>query len=609
MPIRQLSSEVVRYIAAGEVVERPASVVKELVENAFDAGATGVRVAIQRGGLGAIRVTDDGGGIPAAELELAVTRHATSKLATADDLAHVATLGFRGEALASIGAVSHLEIVSRPPDTATGARLRMVGGEITDQGATGGPAGTTVTVRNLFYNVPARAAFQKSPTTEARHVITALGALALVRPDIALSLTNNGRDALQSPGTGDLLDAIAAVYGPEVAGRLVPLPALQERGRAVAGFTALPDEHRANRQYLAFLVNGRWVRSPFLAHAVAEAYRAMLPGGRHPVAVIRLDAPPEDVDVNVHPTKAEVRLRNERLAYGLVQRAIREALTAQDRATLPQWAGWSPDPASSRDSSPPMSGAAAGGRTSPPGPLSPMRRGGEGAASPFGAALASAAGAVRTEATVEEEAPSLLPDETVHQGHLQVLGQIAKTYIVAVGGTGLYLIDQHSAHERVLYEQLLREAADPAAESGDRSRQLLLAPEVVALSPTQHAWLEEHGEVLAELGFGLEPFGGQSWLVRAVPATLAQRSHTGTIAEVIDGALGREYGDGPVADRTRWSVACHGAVKSGDALTAAEMAEIIRQLEACDLGRTCPHGRPTMIHLSQDQLAREFGRH
>ena len=601
MPIRQLSPEVVRYIAAGEVVERPASVVKELVENAFDAGATGVRVAIQRGGLGAIRMTDDGGGIPAAELELAVTRHATSKLATADDLAHVATLGFRGEALASIGAVSHLEIVSRPPDAATGARLRMVGGEITDQGATGGPAGTTVTVRNLFFNVPARAAFQKSPTTEARHVITALGALALVRPDIALSLTNNGRDALQAPGTGDLLDAIAAVYGPEVAGRLVPLPALQERGRAVSGFTALPDEHRANRQYLAFLVNGRWVRSPFLAHAVAEAYRAMLPGGRHPVAVIRLDVPPDDVDVNVHPTKAEVRLRNEHLVYGLVQRAIREALTAQDRATLPQWAGWSPDPAPSGASSLPASEAATGGRPAP-------THRGEGAVSPFGAALASATGAVRTEATAEES-PSLLPDEAVPHGHLQVLGQIAKTYIVAVGGTGLYLIDQHSAHERVLYEQLLGEAADPAAESGDHSRQLLLAPEVVALSPAQHAWLEEHGEVLTELGFGLEPFGGQSWLVRAVPATLAQRSDTGTIAEVIDGALGREYGDGPVADRTRWSVACHGAVKAGDALTAAEMAEIIRQLEACDLGRTCPHGRPTMIHLSQDQLAREFGRH
>ena len=604
MPIRQLSPEVVRYIAAGEVVERPASVVKELVENAFDAGATGVRVAIQRGGLGAIRVTDDGGGIPAGELELAVTRHATSKLATAEDLAHVATLGFRGEALASIGAVSHLEIVSRPPDAATGARLRMVGGEITDQGATGGPAGTTITVRNLFYNVPARAAFQKSPTTEARHIITALGALALVRPDVALSLTNNGRDALQAPGTGDLLDAIAAVYGPEVAGRLVPLPALQERGRAVSGFTALPDEHRANRQYLAFLVNGRWVRSPFLAHAVAEAYRAMLPGGRHPVAVIRLDVPPEDVDVNVHPTKAEVRLRNERLVYGLVQRAIREALTAQDRATVPQWAGCSPEPAPSR-ASPPTSG---GGQASPPGPLSPMRRGGEGTAAPFGAALASAAGAVRTEATAEEGAPPLLPDEAVHQDRLQVLGQIAKTYIVAVGGTGLYLIDQHSAHERVLYEQLLREAADPVA-SGERNRQLLLAPEVVALSPAQHAWLEEHGEVLAELGFGLEPFGDQSWLVRAVPATLGQSSHTSTIAEVIDGALGREYGDGPMADRTRWSVACHGAVKAGDVLTAAEMAEIIRQLEACDLGRTCPHGRPTMIHLSQDQLAREFGRH
>ncbi|MAG35279.1 MAG: DNA mismatch repair protein MutL [Dehalococcoidia bacterium] len=601
MTIRQLSPEVVRYIAAGEVVERPASVVKELVENAFDAGATNVRVAIQRGGLGAIRVTDDGCGISADELELAVTRHATSKLATADDLVRVATLGFRGEALASIGAVSHLEIVSRPPDTATGARLRMVSGEITDQGATGGPAGTTVTVRNLFHNVPARAAFQKSATTEARHIITALGALALVRPDIAVSLTNNGRDALQAPGTGDLLDAISAVYGPEVAGRLVPLPALQDRGRTISGFTALPDEHRANRQYLAFLVNGRWVRSPFLVHAVAEAYRAMLPGGRHPVAVIRLDVPPDAVDVNVHPTKAEVRLRHERIVYGLVQHAIREALTAQDHTTLPQWTGWSPDATPGRPSPPTTSGSVSGFQTA-----HGHQR--DGAASPFGAALASASEAVRTEATAQEP-PPLLPAEALQPGRLQVLGQIGETYIVAADGSGLYLIDQHSAHERVLYEGLLREAADPTASSKDRDRQLMLSPDVVELSPSQHAWLEEHQGVLADLGFNLEPFGGQSWLMRAVPAALTQRSHTSTIAEVIDGALGREYGDGPVADRTRWSVACHSAVKAGDELTSAAMAKIIRQLEACDLGRTCPHGRPTMVHLSQAQLAREFGRH
>ena len=226
-----------------------------------------------------------------------------------------------------------------------------------------------------------------------------------------------------------------------------------------------------------------------------------------------------------------MRLRNERLVYGLVQRAVREALTAQDRATVPQWAGGSPDPAPSHPSSPPTSGAAASGRAAP------MRRD-EGASSSFGAALAAAAGGVRTAATAEEEPPALLPDEAVQQGQLQVLGQIAKTYIVAAGGTGLYLIDQHSAHERVLYEQLLREAADPAAESGERNRQLLLAPEVISFSSTQHAWLEEHGEVLAELGFGLEPFGEQSWLVRAVPATLGQRSHAGAIAEVIGRCVG-----------------------------------------------------------------------
>lgn len=603
MSIHQLSPDVIQQIAAGEVVERPASVVKELVENSFDAGATKVQVAIQRGGLGAIRVTDDGCGILPDELELAVKRHATSKLKTAGDLANIATLGFRGEALASIGAVSHLDIASRPADRVTGALLRMVGGTIADRGATGGAAGTTISVRNLFFNVPARAAFQKTASTEARHIITAVGALSLVRPDVALSLTNDGRDALQAPGTSNLFDAISAVFGPDVANRLVPLPATEERGRCISGFTALPDAHRANRQYMAFLINNRWVRSPFLAHAVADSYRAMLPGGRHPIAVIRLSVPSDDVDVNVHPTKVEVRLRNEGIIYRLVQQAIRQALINQNLATLPQWSSWRSDTGPSHRASSIRAGSTLEALSKYPGDQASKR-----SASPIGTVLASETETVRLE-SVTQETNRLIEDNALQPEQVRVLGQVAKTYIVAVDGKGLYLIDQHSAHERVIYEALLRESSDSTAPSGKENQQLMLSPEVIELSPTQHAWLDEHSLILTQLGFSLEHFGGQSWLMRALPTSLEQHSRISGLAEIIDGSIGTEYGDGPVADRTRWSIACHSAVKSGDELTLDGMTSIIRELEACDLGRTCPHGRPTMIHISGDQLAHEFGRH
>jgi len=326
--IRLLPPELVAKIAAGEVVERPASVVKELVENALDAGAGAVRVEIQRGGLGLIRVTDDGCGIPPEQMELAVRRHATSKLQAFDDLYRVRTLGFRGEALASAAAVSHLELTSRPGASGAGYALRLEGGAVVSQGPVGCPAGTAVTVRHLFYNVPARQAFQRSPAGESRQIVQLCQHLALTAPNVRLRLEVDGRQALQAPGNGNLQEALAAAYGAAAAGHMLALPEVEEEGTRVWGFCSGPEEHRNTRLYCTFAVNGRLVRSQMLTYAVEEAYHALLPGGRHPLAAVHLTVPPDDLDVNVHPTKIEVRFRQERLVFAVLRRALRRALSA-----------------------------------------------------------------------------------------------------------------------------------------------------------------------------------------------------------------------------------------------------------------------------------------
>jgi DNA mismatch repair protein MutL len=327
-PIRLLPPDLVAKIAAGEVVERPASVVKELVENALDAGASVIRIEIQRGGLQLIRVTDDGCGIPADEVGLAVCRHATSKLATLDDLARVRTLGFRGEALASIAAVARLELRSRARGATSGRLIRLEGGRVVEEAPAGGPEGTTVAVRQLFFNVPVRQAFQRSPAGEVRQIIALCNQLALTAPHVRLVLEVDGHVALKAPGNGQLRDAIAAAYGPSVAAHMLPLPEMEEEGVRVWGFCSGPEEHRNTRLYFTFVVNGRLVRSPMLSYALEEAYHALLPGGRHPLAAVHLAIAPEELDVNVHPQKTEIRFRRERLVFALVRDAVREALAA-----------------------------------------------------------------------------------------------------------------------------------------------------------------------------------------------------------------------------------------------------------------------------------------
>ncbi len=576
MPIHVLPPDVASQIAAGEVVERPASVVKELVENSIDAGARDIHVETQAGGKQLIRVRDDGCGIPAAEVELAFHRHSTSKLTSADDLTRITTLGFRGEALASIGAVSRVTLDTRAADEEVGARLRFEGGRVIERGGSVRAPGTTVTVEDLFFNVPARRKFLRSDRTERRHIDAWLTRYALAYPDLRLTVSHDGRVTFRSPGSGALRDVLIAVYGLEVGAAALEI--IADRPSAditVTGFVSPPSIHRAGRGFITLFVNGRWIQDASLTYAIVQAYQTLLPAGRYPLAVVMVHLPPADVDVNVHPTKAEVRFRDGDAVFRAVQRAVRYTLL--ERAPVPPA---SVQPAAGiesarRDRLAHLAPAARQLGLAQPAPV------GRGADIP----LESGA-----------EAGRLPP--------LRVIGQVRATYIVAEGPEGLYLIDQHAAHERVLFEKLLAERKRAAVPS-----QALLEPRPVELSPEAASLLMAHRETLASLGFRVEPFGGRTFLVRAVPALVADEEPQQVLEDL---ATALELGDEPLGEQIAESVArwvCkRAAIKAGQVLTVEEMEGLIRSLEQCASPRTCPHGRPTMIHLSVSRLAHEFGR-
>jgi len=589
MPIRVLPEHVASQIAAGEVVERPSSVVKELVENSIDAGARDVQVETRAGGKRFIRVADDGCGVPPAEAELAFYHHSTSKLATADDLAHIMTLGFRGEALTSIAAVSRVTFVTRAAEEPVGTLLRLDGGQVVARQESGRPPGTAVTVEDLFFNVPARRKFLRAEQTERRHVDAWLTRYAMAYPAVRFTLVHDGRTAFQSPGSDRLRDVLIAVYGLEAgAAALDILPGdqpptsdlqLPTSSIQVTGFVSPPSMHRANRGFITLFVNGRWVQDARLAYAVTQAYHTLLPAGRYPLAVVMVRLPPEDVDVNVHPAKAEVRFRDADVVFRAVQKAVRRTLL--ERSPVP----FAARPAGAWLVPSPQWGEEHHER------LAHLRL------QPAGEQQRLDVESLDVVASERASEPGRLP-------LLRVVGQLSATYIVAEGPEGLYLIDQHAAHERVLFERLLAERERAAVVS-----QVLLAPQPVELAPESASLLEEYGEALSSLGFHLEPFGGTTVLVRAVPAIVAQVDPRQVLEDV---AAALEAGDAPLGGRVEEAVArqvCkQAAVKAGQVLSQAEMEDLLRALEQSASPRTCPHGRPTMIHLSVEQLAREFGR-
>lgn len=593
MTIHVLPDQLASQIAAGEVVERPSSVVKELVENAIDAGAKAITIDIRGGGRELIQVADNGDGMPAAEIETAFQRHATSKLQSADDLWAIRTLGFRGEALAAISAVSRVTVVSREREAPSGVRLVLDGGIVVDREPVGAPAGTVIAVENLFYNVPARLKFLKSVTTEKRLIDEFVTRYALAYPGIRFRLSHDNRVTFQTAGSGSTADVLLAAYGPDVNRQLIEIlppnaePAVNGRqSPVVKGFVSDPGLNYSNRSHIQLFVNGRTIRDTRLNFAVIQAYHTLLPVGRFPMAFLFIDVPPEEVDVNVHPTKVEVRFRDEGAIFSAVQRAARGALmeTAPARG-LGNWtpsglgsAGWSGfRPPPERDGAP-------SSQLDIPWQLqgpAPEQGAGEGTA-----------------------AASLPGVDTTRLPIMRVIGQVGAAYIIAEGPDGLYLIDQHAAHERILFEQFMAQRRGQGVAS-----QGLVAAATVYLSPSQSHLVEENMGLLSALGFEIESFGPNAFRIRAVPAILSRSDPAEALAAVV---ADLENETTPLQAETEAMVVrrvCKtAAVKAGQTLTREEMEAMILQLEACDVPHTCPHGRPTLIHLSAATLARQFGR-
>ncbi len=631
MTIQLLAPDVAAKIAAGEVVERPANVAKELLENSIDAGATEIRVEVREGGSRLLRVADNGSGIPVEELTLAFERHATSKLVTTDDLNQIATFGFRGEALYSIAAVSQVTLTSRPSSQPFAASLRVEGGVLLPPARAGAPVGTTVTVEHLFFNVPARQKFLRSATTEAGQIASIVQRYALAYPERRLSFVNEGRLVFQSTGSGELLDVLILIYGREQALQMVSLTAGVRRNTAaldtlaldvdfggerastdlpsrveVSGYVSLPSLTRATRSAIELFVNRRYVEDRSLTHAVVQAYHTLLPVGRYPLAVLLVDIDPAQVDVNVHPQKTQVRFVEERQVFAAVQKAVRRTVVGaapvpdvgiDERGRLLRPTGEPPAPPAGWSS---RREAILGAREHPlvepptaplpePSPLPPVQQ---------AAALSSEEPQTEPQTETAPAVPKLPP--------LRVVGQIGATYIVAEGPEGLFLIDQHAAHERILYEQYLLQRT--AGQPGKASQQLL-EPLILHVGAHLTGQVAAQLDSLRQIGFDIEPFGGDTFRVRALPAVLAGEDPKRTLEEIVATLGERRNRVGEEVEAQLVKMVCkRAAVKAGQLLSDLEMQELVRQLERCQSPRTCPHGRPTMIQLAASELEKAFGR-
>ena len=594
MPIRLLSSEVASQIAAGEVVERPASVVKELLENSLDAGAHTVAIAIEEAGKKLIEVADDGSGIPSDELELAVSRHATSKLVRSDDLFSISTLGFRGEALASISSVSRMTITSRVENEMEGARLRVEGGKAGKLTKVGTTVGTSVRVEDLFYNVPARLKFLKTDVTERRAIDSLVTRYALAYPYKRFKLSDGKNTTLQTSGDGDRRAILAALYGVDVAKQMLEIMA-EEEGYRLTGLISPTSLTRSNRREITFFINGRWVHDVSLSMALLQAYHTLLMVGRYPLTALFLEIKPEEVDVNVHPAKAEVRFRNQDKIFSFVQRSVRKALLA-----------YSPVP----NVAPSLWG------TTHTVQVEPRNNAGVDWAIAHDEKLqlnsdqlpADGDQSLETAQTGSSEISTQSVQSPASQltaiPLLRLIGQIGATYLVAEGPDGLYLIDQHAAHERVLFEKLMAQHAMKNIPS-----QSLLTPAVVTLPPYSGQLLITHLPVLQHFGFDVEEFGPNTFQIRAMPSLFMGGDPAVALHALVEDF---EEDESPLQNEIEAKLAARVckrmAVKAGQALSSEEQRALLIDLESCDSPRTCPHGRPTMIHLSVDMLERQFGR-
>lgn len=637
--IRQLPPSVVNKIAAGEVIERPASVVKELLENAVDADARRIDVTLGQGGTDLVRIVDDGCGIAAEDLPLAVASHATSKITTADDLFQVGTLGFRGEALASIAEVSHLTLRSRTADADGGCELEVVGGIRREIVPCGCPAGTAIEVRNLFYNTPVRRKFLRASQTEIGHCTEAFTRIALAQPQVHFTLRHNDKTLFDLPPVADWRERIVALVGRELEPALLPVEGHDGEVR-LSGYVADPEHSRANNRQQYLLLNGRFIRDRALQHALGEAYRGLLLGGRFPIAFLRLEAPASAVDVNVHPTKLEVRFADSGRIYALVLGTIRKKFLTTDltarvrssqgeqpagaeaadstaaqehRRSLVAWAtgalSSAAAPATAADSEaeqallelrfappagPPLEIHRLD-RNWPAAPISPQRH-----------EAAEYAGSLTAHNAPAVEPPQQARIDAPHAARPSHLGfQIHNRYLITENEEGMVVIDQHALHERILYEQLRARV-----QGGQLETQPLLVPEPVTLPPADAAAALEADETLRKLGIEIEPFGGDTVLVSSYPAMLANLGPAEMLRQVVELLLGShktpERRD--LLDDLLHMIACKAAIKAGDRLAPEEVTALLEQRHHFQDAHHCPHGRPTALVFTREELDRRFKR-
>lgn len=678
-PIQQLSASVINKIAAGEVIERPASVVKELLENSVDAGATQIEVSLENGGLELIRIADNGSGIPEDQLMLAVTSHATSKIEDADDLFSVGTFGFRGEALASITEVSQTTIRSRTPDGDCGFELVVNGGNHDPIEPCGCPPGTTIEVRQLFYNTPVRQKFLKTAQTERGHIAEAFTRVALANPHVQMTLLNNGKIMHQLAATESWGHRIKAFFGPEIGDNLIPI-SNRDDAVSVSGFVVDPSISRSNNRMQYLFLNERYIRDRSLQHALSEAYRGLLMVGRYPICFLRMQMPFEMVDVNVHPAKLEVRFQNGGTVYRQLLGTLRNKFLTTDLTAKGQLARRSPPPTEQSSGStsadngslklkpsvtesqdrieftadvaqrdwttarqplginvtgerdfqpfpsltPPGSGQSQtvsdrSSRTTSVGmaSASPESRSLPADYDPFLQPLPSAATAVNDNdndndgqtsggqhpvdrsASVAFEVPASDP----RQRPFAI--QVHNTYLVQETEEGMIIIDQHALHERIIYEQIREKIL-----SGKLESQRMLVPEPVTLPPAEAAAVLEQTDLLKEVGIEVEPFGGDTVLVSAYPTMLARQNPAEVLKGVVDKLMGeaKNLDQRDLVDELLHMISCKAAIKSGDPLTPEEITSLLEQRELCQDGHHCPHGRPTSLTFSREQLDKKFKR-
>ncbi|GAB6136860.1 DNA mismatch repair endonuclease MutL [Halanaerobaculum tunisiense] len=601
--IQLLTEEVANKIAAGEVVERPASVVKELVENAIDAGSSRIQIKVKNGGKDYIQVIDDGEGLTTEDVQLAFERHATSKISQANDLFTLRTLGFRGEALPSIAAVSKLEITTKTEDSLSGTRLELVGGEVKQQESCGCRQGTNIIVRDLFFNTPVRYKYLKKNSTEIGHISDIVNRLSLAYPEISFSLEHNGRKIVETAGNGELLDVIFNIYGRKVAAEMIPVD-YQDYHMELKGYISKPSVTRSSRRHQSYFVNGRFIKSGLLGKAVAEAYHTLLTVNRYPIVVLKLKLNPVHVDVNIHPTKLEAKFSRGNLVYQLVNEGVSQAIKASDLVPELKLEEDKAEDQSNQefkqnelDLEPQKSTTKQGKNSASHQPKkSPSSTTKEEKAHKIDTLL----GGADTDSEV-----SIKEDQEDYQANFNLvpLGQIHQTYIIAQGQDGMYIIDQHAAHERIIYEELLTKFRAQEVQI-----QELLVPLQLDLTHQEVELVGDREEELKQLGFELEEFGGTSYLVRGVPLQLYNLDDKQLILDCIDQLLEeRKTTSEQLVEEFLTMLSCKSAIKGGDKLSVEEMNHLLDQVREYDV-TNCPHGRPVVMQLSKKELEKKFKR-